>query len=289
MTDQVAPRGSLRAEGHDIQPRAISAIPPDEDASDPGLAGALARVEDRVAARRMQKLQDDYNLLFHLQLSDFDVASPEWRMFQNVLVEYGYSVFVGWGVSGQLRRRAAAHGRGGVLGLNKLPEGLLLSREDAHDLASELMLVAIVRFREKTLIHPDPSRRWSVTGGASLKTYFVGRCLMELPDVYSKVRGQIDMWSIPPAAPVDDEHPSLRHLRPTTRSTVDSTGHDHTDHAAFDAVELAALEAADPVAVAMFRLKSAGYTYVEIAEILGSTEGIVGTTMTRFRRGRNAS
>jgi DNA-directed RNA polymerase specialized sigma24 family protein len=248
----------------------------------------LARVEDRGAARRVQKLQDDSNLLWHLQLSDFDVASPEWRMFQNVLIEYGYSVFVGWRITGQLRRRAAAHGRGGVFGLNKLPEGLLLSREDAHDLASELMLVAIIRFREKTLMHPDPSRRWSVTGGASLKTYFVGRCLMELPDVYSKVRDQTDIWSIPPVASVGDEHPSLRQLRPTTRSTVDSTGHDHTDQAAFDALEVRALEAADPVAVAMFRLKSAGYSYVEIAEILGSTEGIVGTTMTRFR-GRNAS
>jgi DNA-directed RNA polymerase specialized sigma24 family protein len=289
MTDQVAPRGSLRAEGHDLQPRAILAIPPSEDVSHPGLLDALARVEDGVAARRLQKLQHDYNLLLHLQLSDFDVASPEWRMFQNVLVEYGYSVFVGWGISGQLRRRAAAHGRGGVFGLSKLPEGLVLSREDAHDLATELMLVAIVRFREKTLMHPDPSRRWTVTGGASLKTYFVGRCLMELPDVYSKLRLQSDMWSIPPAAPVDNEHPSLRRVRPTTRSTVNSTGHDHTDHAAFDAVELAALEAADPVAVAMFRLQSEGYSYLEIAEILDTTEGVVRTTMTRFRRRRNAS
>lgn len=289
MTDEVAPHGSRRAEGQHVQPRATGPISPLDEVSDTNFERSLSRVEDRLAARRMQKLQNDHDLLMHLQLSSFDVTSPEWTLFQNVLVEYGYSVFVGWGISGELRRRAAAHGRNGVWGLNKLPEGLILKPEQAHELAAELVMVSIVQFREKTLMNPDPARRWTVQGGASLKTFFVGRCLMELPDVYTKVRNHLDGGPGTSRAPVGHEHPSLRQLRPSTPPSAHSTGHGHTHYAALDAVAVAEMESADPRTVSMFRLQLAGYELAEIGEILGCTEGVVRTTMYRFRTGRNAS
>lgn len=288
MTDQVAPHGSRRAEGQHVQPRA----PRSSGDGVAPLERSLARVEDRLTARRLRKLQNDHDLLLQLQLTGFDTTSPDWAVFQNVLVEYGYSVFVGWGISGELRRRAASHGRTGVWGLNKLPEGLILTREQAHELAAELVMVSIVQFREKTLLNPDPTRRWTVQGGASLKTFFIGRCLLELPDVYSKVRDQFD--ASPTAlssssTPVGQQQINLRQLRPTTMLSTESTGHGHTDYAALDAAEVAALETADPRAMSMFRLQLEGYSLAEIGEILGCTEGVVRTTMYRFRAERNAS
>jgi hypothetical protein len=94
---------------------------------------------------------------------------------------------MGWTISGVVRQMAANHGRGsGVIGLSKIPEGLRLDRDDAHALVVELITTSVEAFRTKTLM--NPKRTWRPGGGASLKTYFVGRTLMELPDAYQRWR-----------------------------------------------------------------------------------------------------
>lgn len=181
--------------------------------------------------------------------------------------EYGYGVFIGWSHMGLLRPMAQRHARRGVYGYEKIPEGLTLIGDDAHELATELIIEAIPAFRIKTLMNPDPIKRWRPDGGATLRTFFIGRCLMELPDVYvrwdrrcRRARSQL----------VDPERwLDLTANVPSPRST-------EPHHQAVAVIALKQI-AGDHDALLMLRLQDAGYSYAEIAEMF-TDAGIDSTT-----------
>lgn len=229
-------------------PGASALQPPDDDP----LLRDLAVVEDPSAALQLERIADQ-EIVLTLQLTGFDPASPEWQTLARALAEYGYSVFTGWGLTGALRRMAAKHGRSGVAGLAKIPEGLRLERDDALTLAADVTTVSVEAFRTKTLM--DPRRTWSPTGGASLKTYFIGRALMELPDVYQRwERGGRDVIDL--------------------RGQVDDGRHsDDPAHHAVASATLTEIAGTDPDTVAMFELQQQGYEIAEIAELLSTTPG----------------
>jgi len=227
----------------------------------------LAEVEDTATADRLARLAADHEIILELQLAGFDPDTDEWKEFATVLAEYGYGVFMGWGISGVVRQMAAGHAGGrGVLGMAKLPEDLQLDRDDAHAVAAELIEVAIEAFRSKTLLHRDPSKRWSPTGGASLKTFFIGRCLMELPDVFDKWNRR-ERRALRPS---DVDHDAQ--ARQYAREQLDDM-----------------FVGADPLIRPMFELHDQKYTYEEIADMLSASTGKtitakkVRTDMSRFR------
>ncbi|MCZ9293979.1 RNA polymerase sigma factor [Corynebacterium meitnerae] len=51
----------------------------------------------------------------------------------------------------------------------------LLTPDEAEEIAQDIVVESVLGFREDALVGGN----WSPTGGASLKTFFVGRCLME--------------------------------------------------------------------------------------------------------------
>ncbi|BFL73969.1 hypothetical protein M7M4_07210 [Corynebacterium pseudogenitalium] len=51
----------------------------------------------------------------------------------------------------------------------------LLTPDEAVEIAQDIVVQSVLDFREDALV----GGKWSPTGGASLKTFFVGRCLME--------------------------------------------------------------------------------------------------------------
>lgn len=51
----------------------------------------------------------------------------------------------------------------------------LLTPDEAEEIARDIVVQSVLEFREDALV----GGKWSPTGGASLKTFFVGRCLME--------------------------------------------------------------------------------------------------------------
>jgi hypothetical protein len=142
--------------------------------------------------RRNQRMRvADEEIVRRLAQEGFDPAGATWAKLSLELISYGYSVFMGWLITGEVYRRAAASQGGvGVRGLSRLPRDLKLQDDDAHELAVALMEVAVRRFRV-TLQRGqwDPARK------ASLKTFFVGRCLMELPDVHEKWWRERKRWS----------------------------------------------------------------------------------------------
>lgn len=246
--------------------------------SDPELLDGLAEFEDEESARRLQRLVEE-EIVLDLQLGGFGTATPEWQEFAAALAEYGYSVFMGWLISGVVYEMAAKHGGGrGVFGLEKIPAALRLRPDDAHAVSADLIIRSIAAFREKTLMNPNPDKRWRADGGASIKTFFVGRCLMELPDIYqrwarqeSRFRSQVARY----AALEQDDRPGW---------------HVDTESAGSAAAELDRIRrATDTETVAMFELQLIGYSYDEIAEMLSSVGAPVTPAQVRSRMSRARS
>jgi hypothetical protein len=241
-------------------------------ASGRGLDRRLVAFEGGAEANTIERLAEA-DILLTLQLQGFDVNSPEWRTFAHALAEYGYAVFIAWGVTGTLRRMAARHAGGrGVLGLERLPERIDLDEDQARGLAAELVTHSLESFR-KTLA--SPKYTWRPDGGASIKTYFIGRCLMDLPDVFQK------WWK--------HEQPLLDDL-----NSVDALAED--DHPTGDPARVVEDRDRldrhfrnDSLGREMFVLKDQGYDAAEIAEMLTDatgkvvTEAAVWTRMTRLR------
>ncbi len=157
-----------------------------------------------------------------------------------------------------------------------MPDDLRLHGDEAHALAAEVVIVAIQKFRTKTLMNKDPAKRWRIDGGASIKTFFIGRCLMELPDVFER-------WD-------RTERQSRLRLDPYDKLTgEDATHHASLETPPFVSAELnRVFEGIDPLIRVMFELHQEGYTYEEIAEMLTgaghpTTVGQVRTKMSRSR------
>ena len=256
----------------------------DRRSESPARAGARSAGDDEQLTRELQLFEHlspaqrleriaEHEIMTLLQLQRFDPSTPEWITVARALVEYGYAVFCAWFATGVARSMAANHAGGrGVIGLSKIPEGLRLDDDDAHALSLELMMASVNSFRTRTLM--NPKRTWRPDGGASLKTYFIGRCLMELPDTYRRWRRAEG----PAAADVPDVPDDGR------------MSDDPADHA----IATARLREVDPVSRAMFELQDHGYSLTEIAEILTTagypnTEGSVRTRMSRVRLAARAS
>lgn len=230
----------------------------------------LATEEASDEARRLQRIADN-EIIAELGFLKFDTDTPEWEEFAAALAEYGYSVLMGWLITGSIFRMAAAQRQGkGVHGLHKLPDDLRLTdRDEAHALATEVLIVAIDRFRRRTLMNPDSSKRWRIDGGASIKTFFIGRCLMELPDVYKKwnrhnSRSQTNLKNFEQLSPNDEPVSVDPQTQAVATIDLDRIFQDES-----------------PLTRVMFELQAEGYTYGEIAEML--TEAGHSTTQPQVR------
>ncbi len=93
------------------------------------LADDLVEFEATKAAEHLARLVADKDLVETLRWLSFDGTSEEWGKLAHALVEYGYSVFKGWFITGVVHQRAMARG---IRGISKIPGGLRLNRDDAQ-------------------------------------------------------------------------------------------------------------------------------------------------------------
>jgi hypothetical protein len=150
----------------------------------------MSRFSDLNLNVREGELQADSAIIKRLADQDFEVTCRDWITLSGVLIEYGYSVLMGWLVGGGIYEAAKSKGDTGVLGLSRIPRELKLDQMDAHDLTTMLLEAAIRRFHQTLL-----DGLWQPEKGARLSTFFVGRCLMELPDVYGRWHRQQERWA----------------------------------------------------------------------------------------------
>lgn len=101
---------------------------------------------------------------------DYDYAARE-------LVRYGVAVLTRWLLTEEIYPILATRFQ---VGLERPRPGL--TKDEAISLAGEVVAVALNRFRTDVLI----PNKWVPTKGASLTTFFVGQCLLRLPNIHRR-------------------------------------------------------------------------------------------------------
>ncbi|MEO3848916.1 hypothetical protein ABGB09_14920 [Streptomyces sp. B8F3] len=108
---------------------------------------------------------------------------PQYDRFVNELVRYGVSVLRGWMHSGFIFRLVAD--RGFSLHPHEQALAELASDSDLREeLATMTVARALPRFRQRAFVEGG----WSIEGGASITTYFMGACVYEFPNEYRRYR-----------------------------------------------------------------------------------------------------
>ena len=215
---------------------------------------AGAKVDEAILRRL-----GDRDLIRALALDNFEgVAYREWQEMQ---ARYGLSVMGAWLYSGQVFR--LVKGRG--LGISCSPAQRRVLRESAderQDIAGEVVARTFAPFRERALIKGG----WTVEGGASLATYFMGATLYQVPNVYRAWERDLALRLSAPIGDVTDRPATARHENPEL--TV-------TDREAFEEI----LARFKPHIAEILYLRATGYQLAEIAEITGKSvraiEGII--------------
>lgn len=158
--DQRRPVGSSRPEvGPRVQP----------NTADPELSDWLEGPELEAANQRLARLKADEDLVFELQLSDYDDAV--WDPIAEEFARYGLAVLKAWMRNGTILGRVRSQTRNGLPAPH---EGWLTDHEVRHDLAVDVVMDALDHFLDDVL----KQNRWDSQRGSSLKTYFVGQCLI---------------------------------------------------------------------------------------------------------------
>lgn len=223
-----------------------------------GLSASLRRFEGTEEAAYLSRLAADEDLVLRLQLSGFDPDSDDWKTVSRALFGYGYDVFRSWIGTGRIHKELKAKGvdgRGWLAGHEFRPG-------DEHELAAELMLVAVESYR-RTLA----AGRWRRDGGATLKSFFVGHCLFKLPDVFKA-------WT---------RWDRRNESRPLDRLPLPST--EMTHRAEMRVIAEQELGSMPSSSRRMFELQQhRGLSLQQIADEMGLSEGQVRTAMSRARR-----
>nr|WP_157554196.1 sigma factor-like helix-turn-helix DNA-binding protein [Herbidospora sakaeratensis] len=130
---------------------------------------------NQAEADRVDRLAADLDLVNSLALRRFE--GPDYDLFAHELAKYGLAVISGWIRRGLIMARCRERGFGG---LPEPPLGAFDDPDVVEELAGETVGKALYHFRQDVLLKGkwDPRRR------ASLRTYFIGQCLIRFSNVY---------------------------------------------------------------------------------------------------------
>lgn len=253
------PRRSPRATRREVA-RLEPGYPEIEEVARPVPRPWLQNHQD--AAERLDRLLADAKLISHLQWSGFQGADYDW--FAEELARYGLAVLRSWMFTGVIFERLKEKGYG------PLPP-LAASGWDADDrdgLAHLTIALALRKFRETVLI----PHRWDHTKGATLKTFFIGQCLMRFPNFYRS--WHLEVTERPQHRDLDDIDPG---------KMVDRVG---VEYRAVQADELTRglQRLPDHRTRQVLVLLAQGYQQNEIAERLGTTRKAIEGILSRHRK-----
>lgn len=211
-----------------------------------------------VAADQIDRMAADQRL--YATLSRVGFSGPYWTRFSDALAAYGLQVLKAWIAKGTVFLLCRQKGY-------KTERRIRLDQQGIEDLASMTVAVAITRFRDGVLRRG----RWDPDRGASLRTFFIGQCLIQFPAVYRTwLRENRPM-------PVVDKLPD----RPVTGIESDPA------QTAETAVLLAAVILSESRRRALHRvlaMDAAGFSQGETAEQLGLSVSAVESLLYRHRK-----
>jgi hypothetical protein len=231
------------------------------------------RGQQQAIAGNLARREEDRELIARLAKSNFE--GPGQDLFEAELAAYGYPVMMAWTRTGEIIRKTKEKGRP-----LRIPcDGPGWSREDRSELSSETVARALVFFREKVL----RAGAWDYTHGATIKTYFVGACLFQFPNVYQAWQGERQRWNRRPTVSADDpDGPDMLYQVPSD---------DDTEHRAIARHKLqqvmAELAGKHPDLYRVVQMWLEGHTDAQAAEKLGSTPRKIEGQWRRYRRGHS--
>ena len=129
----------------------------------------LDRVQ-RQRAEHFDRLAGDIELYNRIKWAQYE--GRDYEAFRDALAAYALPVLIAWCRSGRIFRECAEKGR--------RVGSCEIDRDVAPDLAADTTVDALARFRDDVLI----PHQWDPGRGASLRTYFVGACVLAFPNVF---------------------------------------------------------------------------------------------------------
>jgi DNA-directed RNA polymerase specialized sigma24 family protein len=225
----------------------------DLDGIQPFECEAPQGIGEREAAR-VDQLTAEAELIDRIMFAGY--AGPDWDRLREALAGYGFVVCHAWIASGQIFAECAKKRIAGLRRDARLPG-------DAEDVAQETVIAALPFFRARVLV----PRVWKPELGASLKTFFVGACVLHFRNAYRGWRRQQNRFGVfqdVEVARVGDGRPSSR-----------------PDRAA--AVALLLHDVKDPLVRQIGVYLAQGYTQGEIAELMNLELDAVRSRLERYR------
>ena len=126
-------------------------------------------------ADSVDRMAGDIDLATAMALAGF--TGPLWEHFANEVAKYGYAVIASWLGRGMIFERCRSKGFGALPSL-----GRVFTEDEIVELANETVAKALHHFRVDVLM----KRRWDPTKGATLRTFFIGQCLIRFPNIYRR-------------------------------------------------------------------------------------------------------
>ncbi len=254
-----ASSGSLEQE----QDLAVSASDISED--------DLDEFEPTEHARRLQRLAADKELLEALQRQG--LQGRDWDRFVEVLARYGLDVMRAWVRSGEVFAKCLQRGWGS---LRAPSDGRPWGMDEAEELALETVAIAIGKYRDTVLA----TNRWTPEGGATLKTFFVGQCLIRFANVYRR-------WLVETRPGVGPDGPACAPIEVLDTSARPRASAELGDPSPIVTTKLEVVRGMarlEPRTRGVVWGVTSDYSYAEIAEMLGLDRKTVDNLLDRHRR-----
>lgn len=212
-------------------------------------------------ADNVDRLQGDVDLVTSLALAKYQ--GPDYDYFSNELAKYGYAVMRGWIATKVIFERCREKGFG--LAILDRP----FTQQEIEGLANYTVAMALRYFRSKVLM----KRRWNPTKGASLRTFFVGQCIFQFPNIYREWLLEVKAdWQHGFTDDVDEMDFYVEHTAPVDRRVIASM-----------VSSQAMAEISDPRVRKAMYMTAAGHPQADIARALGVTTKTVERMLARAR------
>ena len=216
-----------------------------------------------------ERLKVDLELRNFLQQHNF--SGPAWKLFAEELARYALAVVRLWLETGEIffqcKRKRCYPG----------PPPEWWTKDDREELANAVVAEALRTFRQRALIEEG----WKVEGGASLKTYFIGTCTLEFPNLFRKWKKEEEqireLLSIEGLIETSHDRYSL-----SGRSTSDTVTDSILAWDAFRQIKSGRVKA-------VILLTGMGYSASEIAEVFQVTKKAIEMTIARQRKRANVA
>jgi hypothetical protein len=230
---------------------------------------ALSKFATIKAARQIDRLEADRELLTTIGLESFD--GPVTSELLDALVEYGFAVIGAWLNPKTDRLYVEANAKG--YGIAEFARRSMFTDDHRHDLRIDVVVTSVPTFLTDVLA----KGRWDHRKGASIKTYFIGWCVMQFRNVFRKFLRDHESEFVRHAELDTDEHDPSQGGNPAAIIAADETQ-----------AELLA-QVTDETTRAILILRADGYGNAEIADLLQITIGAVESRWHRWKRDHHMS